>query len=65
MPAVMNAANEVAVSRFLADQIPFTGIFAVVREVMERHQTVKAPNLEAILAADRWAREVAQALDRW
>ncbi|HLN63405.1 MAG TPA: 1-deoxy-D-xylulose-5-phosphate reductoisomerase [Symbiobacteriaceae bacterium] len=65
MPAVMNAANEVAVSRFLADQIPFTGIFAVVREVMERHQKVTAPNLEAVLAADRWAREVAQALDRW
>jgi 1-deoxy-D-xylulose-5-phosphate reductoisomerase len=63
MPAVMNAANEVAVSRFLADQIPFTGIFTVVREVMERHSTVSAPDLGAILAADRWAREAAQALN--
>jgi 1-deoxy-D-xylulose-5-phosphate reductoisomerase len=65
MPAVMNAANEVAVNRFLADQIPFTAIFETVREVMERHNVVRRPDLQAILEADRWAREVAQTLNRW
>jgi 1-deoxy-D-xylulose-5-phosphate reductoisomerase len=64
-PAVMNAANEVAVQRFLADAIPFTGIFRIVREVMERHQTVAAPGLEEILAADAWARRTAQSLNWW
>lgn len=65
MPAVMNAANEVAVNRFLADQIPFTAIFETVREVMERHDVVQRPDLEAILEADRWARVAAQTLNRW
>ncbi|MFZ5828191.1 MAG: 1-deoxy-D-xylulose-5-phosphate reductoisomerase [Bacillota bacterium] len=65
MPAVMNAANEVAVQRFLADQIPFAAIFRIVHEVMSRHQVVKGPGLEAILEADRWARETAQSLNRW
>ncbi|MDF2627914.1 MAG: dxr [Symbiobacteriaceae bacterium] len=61
MPAVMNAANEVAVSRFMNGEIPFAGIFAVVRSVMEKHQTVRAADLDAILTADGWAREVAAA----
>lgn len=65
MPAVLNAANEVAVQRFLADQIPFYAIYRIVYEVMSRHQVVRKPNLEAILEADRWAREAAQALNRW
>lgn len=65
MPAVMNAANEVAVERFLADQIPFAAIFRIVHEVMSRHQVVQKPQLEAILEADRWARETAQSLNRW
>jgi 1-deoxy-D-xylulose-5-phosphate reductoisomerase len=65
MPAVMNAANEVAVQRFLAGQIPFSGIFGTVAAVMERHETMKAPNLEAILQADAWARRTAESLDRW
>ncbi|HYG60166.1 MAG TPA: 1-deoxy-D-xylulose-5-phosphate reductoisomerase [Symbiobacteriaceae bacterium] len=65
MPAVMNAANEEAVARFMADQIPFTGIFGIVREVMERHQVAPGSHLEQILEADHWAREVARSLDRW
>ncbi|HEY8346303.1 MAG TPA: 1-deoxy-D-xylulose-5-phosphate reductoisomerase [Symbiobacteriaceae bacterium] len=65
MPAVMNAANEVAVQRFLAGEIPFPAIFAVVRAVMERHQPGPATDLETILDADRWAREVAASIDRW
>lgn len=65
MPAVLNAANEVAVGRFMDGEIPFTGIFGVVRTVMERHQRTAATDLERIMAADSWAREVARALDRW
>ncbi|MEW8977266.1 MAG: 1-deoxy-D-xylulose-5-phosphate reductoisomerase [Symbiobacterium sp.] len=60
MPAVMNAANEVAVGRFLKGEIPFTGIFAVVAGVMARHEVVPRPDLDAILAADRWARSAAR-----
>jgi len=59
-PAVLNAANEVAVERFLAGEIPFTGIFRVVSAVMERHDPVLRPDLAAILAADRWARTAAR-----
>jgi len=65
MPAVMNAANEVAVQRFLAGEIPFTGIFTVVRTVMDRHQPAPARDVETILEADRWAREAAASLNRW
>ncbi|HEY3368558.1 MAG TPA: 1-deoxy-D-xylulose-5-phosphate reductoisomerase [Symbiobacteriaceae bacterium] len=65
MPAVLNAANEVANSRFLGDDIPFTGIYTIVREVMERHQVAKAADVEAILAADAWARREAASFDRW
>lgn len=65
MPAVMNAANEVAVQRFLAGQIPFQAIFAVVRTVMERHQPAPAADVDTILEADRWARATAASLNRW
>ena len=62
LPAVMNAANEVAVSAFLARQIAFPRIWGLVEEVMNRHQSVAKPTLDAILAADRWARETATTL---
>jgi len=62
LPAVMNAANEVAVSAFLARQIAFPRIWGLVEEVMNRHQSVANPTLDAILAADRWARETAATL---
>ena len=59
MPAVMNAANEVTVQRFLGGRIPFTGIASVVGGVMRSHKTVRAPSLEDIFRADAWAREQA------
>lgn len=65
MPAAMNAANEVAVQRFLADEIPFTAIYRIVHEVMKRHDVVLKPDLAAILEADRWAREAALSIHRW
>ncbi|WP_334109456.1 1-deoxy-D-xylulose-5-phosphate reductoisomerase [Thermodesulfitimonas autotrophica] len=59
MPAVLNAANEVAVAAFLAGELPFTGIPEVVERVMAWHKVEEKPELPAILSADRWARAVA------
>ena len=62
LPAVMNAANEVAVAAFLDRQIRFPQIWQIVESVMERHTSVAHPNLDAILAADQWAREQTRAV---
>ncbi|MBA3543931.1 MAG: 1-deoxy-D-xylulose-5-phosphate reductoisomerase [Chthoniobacterales bacterium] len=59
LPAVLNAANEVAVSAFLDRRIPFPRIWQLVEEVMNRHASVANPTLDAILEADRWARDEA------
>ena len=65
LPAVMNAANEVAVAAFLSRQIRFPQIWQTVAKVMDRHSTVAHPDLNAILAADKWARaEAGNALKR-
>lgn len=57
MPAVLNAANEVAVELFLKDVIGFTDIQRIVEDSMLQHKCVKNPKLEDILEADRAARE--------
>jgi 1-deoxy-D-xylulose-5-phosphate reductoisomerase len=62
LPAVMNAANEVAVNAFLEDRLVFTAIPIVVRGAMEVHAVTEHPELEDIIAADRWAREKAAEL---
>ncbi|MBM3858635.1 MAG: 1-deoxy-D-xylulose-5-phosphate reductoisomerase [Verrucomicrobia bacterium] len=59
MPAVFNAANEVAVARFVDRQIQFTQIFETVEKVMGAHRVVASPSLDAILEADQWARKEA------
>src|SRR4051812_27765642 len=56
MPAVLNAANEVAVEAFCNGKIGFLQISEVVRRTMSQHQVVNHPKLEEILAADAWAR---------
>src|SRR5437762_1822 len=56
MPAVLNAANEVAVEAFCNRRIGFEQISRAVARVMERHQVVEHPALERILEADAWAR---------
>jgi 1-deoxy-D-xylulose-5-phosphate reductoisomerase len=61
LPAVLNAANEVAVAAFLKRQIRFPQIWQTVAQVMDRHQVVAHPDLDAILAADQWARAEATA----
>jgi 1-deoxy-D-xylulose-5-phosphate reductoisomerase len=60
LPAVMNAANEVAVAGFLDRQVRFPEIWQIVEEVMNGHASVAHPDLDAILQADRWARKEAQ-----
>jgi len=62
LPAVLNAANEVAVSRFMTGAIRFPEIATLVGRVMERHDNQPHPALEAILAADAWARCIAAEL---
>jgi 1-deoxy-D-xylulose-5-phosphate reductoisomerase len=65
LPAVMNAANEVAVAGFLDRQVRFPDIWQIVGEVLSRHRSVAHPNLDAILQADQWARKEARGmLDR-
>ncbi len=60
LPAVLNAANEVAVAAFLDRQIGFPRIWQMVEEVMDRHANVAHPDLDAILRADQWARQEAR-----
>ncbi|MCX7886185.1 MAG: 1-deoxy-D-xylulose-5-phosphate reductoisomerase [Verrucomicrobiae bacterium] len=60
MPAVLNAANEVAVARFVEGKIRFTEIFQTVEKVMGAHRTVASPSLDDILEADQWARKEAE-----
>ncbi|MCP4115438.1 MAG: 1-deoxy-D-xylulose-5-phosphate reductoisomerase [Desulfobacteraceae bacterium] len=62
LPAVMNAANEVAVDAFLGSKIDFPGIFRIVETTMTRHNRVDSPTLSDIVEADRWARHTAEAL---
>ena len=61
-PAVMAAADEVAVERFIAGEIGFPAIPAVIESVMENHRPVADPELGAILEADAWARSRARAV---
>ncbi|MBE7058826.1 MAG: 1-deoxy-D-xylulose-5-phosphate reductoisomerase [Ruminococcaceae bacterium] len=62
LPAVMNAANEVAVGLFIKNKIKFNDIQYIVNRVMDEHLNssecsfVLHPSLEEILAADKWAR---------
>src|SRR5881409_4447652 len=60
LPAVMNAANEIAVAAFLDRRVSFEQISLTVARTMKCHPVVTHPTLEQVLAADGWAR--AQAL---
>jgi 1-deoxy-D-xylulose-5-phosphate reductoisomerase len=62
MPAVMNAANEVAVHAFLANQLPFVQIPTLIKATMDAHEPVKIVDLASVLAVDTWARQKAQSL---
>jgi 1-deoxy-D-xylulose-5-phosphate reductoisomerase len=62
MPAVLNAANEIAVQRFLDRKIGFTNIAALVEETLQGHASVKPRSLDDIVEADAWARRRATEL---
>ena len=56
MPAVMNAANEIAVEMFLAGRIGFTEIPVLIERVMDEHQPLKLGSIADVLEADLWSR---------
>jgi len=62
LPAAMNAANEEAVHAFIEERIAFSDIPRVIEDVMNRHQTAPVVDLEAVLAADNGAREMARSV---
>ena len=65
MPAVLNAANEIAVERFLAGELPFTAIVEIVSRVLEQHAANVSPiaSVEDALHWDGWARSEARGID--
>ena len=58
LPAVFNAANEVAVDAFCNHQIRFDQIPELVTHAMNQHTVQTQPSLDEVLAADAWAREI-------
>ena len=62
VPAVLNAANEVAVEAFLQHDLSFLGIPKVIEEIMSRHQHSDVKTLDQVLQADLWARKEAKEL---
>lgn len=58
MPAVMNAANEIAVKAFLKGKIKFLEIPKLVEKIMKKHKIIKNPNLKQIFNTDKWAQKM-------
>ncbi len=54
---VLNAANEAAVSQFLAGELPFTEIVPLCRRMIDHHTFEAHPTLERLFELDRWARQ--------
>lgn len=61
-PAVLNAANEIAVAAYLEERIGFLQIPEVLGETLSRHDRQDASDLDTVLGADEWAREEARRL---
>ncbi|HOP46142.1 MAG TPA: 1-deoxy-D-xylulose-5-phosphate reductoisomerase [Desulfobacteraceae bacterium] len=59
MPVVLNGANEIAVESFLQGMIKFLDISCIIEKTMEAHEPFPVNDIEAVMAADRWAREAA------
>jgi 1-deoxy-D-xylulose-5-phosphate reductoisomerase len=57
MPAVLNAANEIAVQAFLNDEIRLSEIPEIIESVMDEHEALPVTNLETVLEIDAWARK--------
>jgi 1-deoxy-D-xylulose-5-phosphate reductoisomerase len=56
MPAILNAANEVAVNAFLEGSLKFTDLPLLIQQVMNEHEVKPVQTIEDILRADQWAR---------
>jgi 1-deoxy-D-xylulose-5-phosphate reductoisomerase len=65
-PTAMAAADEIAVARFLAGEVPFRAIPGIIEQVLEKHVqvAVNSPDIAAIIWADEWARNAAARLMR-
>lgn len=59
MPAVLNAANEIAVAAFLKGSIGFMDIPRIIKNTMENHKVIHNYNIDELLAADSWGRSYA------
>jgi 1-deoxy-D-xylulose-5-phosphate reductoisomerase len=62
MPAVLNAANEVAVEGFLSGRVGFGGIPVIIKNTMNEHRREDLDGIEAVLKADSWARRRSEEL---
>jgi len=62
MPAILNAANEVAVNAFMEGSLKFTEIPILIQRVMEEHEVKSVHTIEDILRTDHWARERSKAI---
>jgi 1-deoxy-D-xylulose-5-phosphate reductoisomerase len=62
LPAVLNAANEMAVEAFVSEKVNFVQIPETVRRTMDRHKVISHPSLDQILEADAWARKEASSV---
>jgi 1-deoxy-D-xylulose-5-phosphate reductoisomerase len=60
----MNAANEIAVARFLEGKLGFTSIAGVIEATMDAHQPAEVGTLSAVRSVDYWAREYARDIAR-
>lgn len=57
MPAILNAANEVAVAAFLDEKIKFGDMARLIQAACDAHSVQPASSLDSVLTADRWARD--------
>lgn len=65
MPAVLNAANEVAVQAFLDGRIGFMDIPQVIGSVMDEHTAQPVESIDRVVQVDAWARELARRTIGW
>ena len=63
MPTVLNAANELAVAKFLNKKIKFLEIYEMIRVCMEQHKVIENPTVEQILETEKWVYETIES--RW
>ncbi|MDO5156918.1 MAG: 1-deoxy-D-xylulose-5-phosphate reductoisomerase, partial [Eubacteriales bacterium] len=63
MPTVLNAANELAVAKFLNREIQFLEIYEIIQTCMDAHNNIENPTVEDILATEKWVYETIES--RW